>query len=115
MRYHVRGISRTNGRETTLVVEAKHHEAAKAIATRQLIVSEVVPEGGLTEPEAFDPRSLDAPQIEDPAEALARAVNSRPATPTPSRPRRRDQRNLIFISLAILLAILVVVLIMRRA
>ena len=64
MRYRVHGISRTTGKETTLLVNAKHHEAAHAIASRQVLVSEVIPEGGLAEPEVFDPRALDpAPEL----------------------------------------------------
>ena len=70
MRYHVRGISRATGKETTLVVNAKHHEAAEAIARREMNVSEVVPEGGLAEPEIFDPREFDdPPKSKDPTPA----------------------------------------------
>jgi hypothetical protein len=59
MRYRVHGISRNTGAATTLIVTAKHHEAAEAIAQRQLVVSEIVPEGGLAEPEIFDRNAAD--------------------------------------------------------
>ena len=59
MRYRVHGISRMTGMEATVIVEAKHHDAAEAIAQRQMIVAEVTPEGGLEEPEIFDRNAAD--------------------------------------------------------
>src|SRR5579871_4348210 len=109
MRYLVTGVSRTTGRETTLVVNAKHHEAAEAIAQQHLIVSSVTPEGGLSEPEPFDPRSLDPkPEI----------LPTFPSTPTPSFPKPRRPRRvptfIISLVLAILLIALFVFVVMRR-
>ncbi|HEY8748906.1 MAG TPA: hypothetical protein VIM11_13075 [Tepidisphaeraceae bacterium] len=104
MRYHVHGISRNTGLQTTLVVDAKHHEAAEAIAQRQLVVSEVVPVGGLAEPEIFDRNAADGipePFIFDLSPALA--IKLRPS-----------RKRIWLIAMAILLAILVVVVLRRR-
>jgi hypothetical protein len=105
MRFHVHGISRSTGVQTTLVVDAKHHEAAEAIAQRQLIVSEVVPEGGLAEPGVFDRNALDDAPTPAPTHAPAIQPSS----------RTRPHGKFIWIALAaILLAFLIVVLIWRR-
>src|SRR5882724_8030542 len=89
MRYRVHGIHRGTGAETILVVEAKHHEAAEAIAQRQMIVSQVIPEGGLAEPGVFDWERPKDPN--DLASAVAQAAadgKNQSQRPTPA-PRWR--------------------------
>jgi len=104
MRYHVHGISRTTGKQTTLLVNAKHHEAAHAIASRQLLVSEVLPEGGLAEPEVFDPRAVDgAPS----------PVESAPP-PSPPAPRQRRPRLLLILLVLALLATVFLIVFLRH-
>ena len=67
MRYRVHGTSRSTGAPATLRVEAKNHEAARAIAAQHLVVAQVEPEGGLAEPEIFErPEEL---RLEDLVEA----------------------------------------------
>jgi hypothetical protein len=105
MRYRVHGISRNTGAETTLIVTAKHHEAAEAIAQRQLVVSEVVPEGGLAEPEVFDRNAADG-------------ILSIPESPAPARPPvtpRGSSKLIWFMVAAILLGVAVVLLVWRRS
>ena len=108
MRYHVHGQSRTTGKQTTLVINAKHHEAAHAIAQRELIVSQVVPEGGLTEPEVFDPRAFDEPaEPMIPMPANSSLLSRRP-------PRHSFLAILFIVCLFILLGVLALLLIRRH-
>jgi hypothetical protein len=102
MRYRVHGISRTTGKETTLLVNAKHHEAAHAIGSRQLFVSDVLPEGGLPEPEVFDRRALDPAPIE-----------STPHSP-PAPRERRPRLPLILIFLALLATLFLIIFLNHR-
>ena len=107
MRYRVRGIHLSTGKETVLVVNAKHHEAAEAVARREMTVHEVVPEGGLAEPEDFvweRPReSGDKP--DDLASAVANA-----AAREPRKPRRRspvaERSTLVIVALIFVAALL---------
>ena len=84
MRYRVRGMHLGTGKETVVVVEAKHHEAAEAVARRQMTVYEVTPEGGLAEPGDVE---WERPKEPD---ALASAVAQKKAGQVKPAPRRKS-------------------------
>ena len=105
MRYRVHGTSRTTGAQSTLLVEAKNHEAARALASQRLVVGQVEPEGGLAEPEIFE-----RPEKSD-MEQLIEAVGPGNREPAHDRnaasPKMRLRRRLFLCTLVIVFAILV--------
>jgi hypothetical protein len=66
------------------VIQAKDHEAARAIATRHLIVHQVEPEGGLSEPDIFEPTER--------LSELEAAIQSRGKTATSATRSSRKNR-----------------------
>lgn len=106
MRYRVHGTSRTTGAQSTLLVEAKNHEAARALASQRLVVGRVEPEGGLAEPEIFErPEKSDIEQLAEAVEPGNReAAGARNAVASKRRSRRR------LVALSILILVLAVLL-----
>lgn len=98
MRYRVRGINLETGLETVVVVEAKHHEAAEAVARRQMTVYEVTPEGGLMEPGDFEWKPPE--QRDELASAVAQKASGEVKRPAP---RRRPSASAVAIGITLLI------------
>ena len=110
MRYRVHGVSRSTGAEAILVVEAKDHEAAAAVALRHLIVKRVEPEGGLAEPEAFVPPAKEG--LDD----LASAVQSQATggADAPNRAAARPWRWLVAVACLVAVVLIALVVMWSR-
>jgi hypothetical protein len=107
MRYRVHGTSRSTGAPATLRVEAKNHDAARAIAARHLVVAQVEPEGGLAEPEIFE--RPEKAGLEELIAAVQPDGQNRDDTEGRPRPKSRAQRQ-VLLAIVLVLALAAVLL-----